>query len=202
VAKHGYRFVAEVKVLPIEARRVRQEDPIVVTVVQKALLDRESRTMPSVGKFRLPSLATASVVAMVGGILLTLGVSSRMGTTIHASKTSEIRSLAVLPFETLGAKAGDEYLGLGMADAIISKLGSTGKISMRPTRTIQKYQNTSQDPRAVGREQSVDAVLDGRIQRAGDRVRVTAELIRVADGIQLWANTVLPQLELEKAFFR
>jgi tetratricopeptide (TPR) repeat protein len=76
-----------------------------------------------------------------------------------------------------------------MADALITKLGATGQIVTRPTRAIQKYQNTSQDPRTVGREQSVDAVLDGRIQRAGDRVRVTAQLIRVADGMQLWADT-------------
>ena len=189
VSKHGYRFVAEVNVLPAEACAVRQEDPVVIPAVPKAVLDRGGGTMLSLGKFRLPSLAAVSVVAVVGGILLTSGVWPRVRAAIHPTKSLEIRSLAVLPFDTLGAKAGDEYLGLGMADALITKLGSTAKIVTRPTRAIQKYQNTSQDPRTVGREQSVDAVLDGRIQRAGDRVRVTAQLIRVADGIQLWADT-------------
>lgn len=189
VSKHGYRFVAEVNVLPAEACTVRQKDPLVVPAVREAVLDRGGSTMFSVGKFRLPSLATVSVVAVVGGILLTSGVWPRVRAAIHVPKSLEIRSLAVLPFETLGAKAGDDYLGLGMADALINKLGSTGKITTRPTRAIQKYQNISLDPRAVGREQSVDAVLDGSIQRAGDRVRVTAQLIRVADGMQLWANT-------------
>jgi len=185
VSKHGYRFVADVNVLPAESCTVRQEYPEVAPAVQETVLDRGRSTMLSVGKFRLPRRATLPFVAVLGGVLLVLWVWSRTEATIHAAKTSEIRSLAVLPFETLGARAGDEYLGLGMADALITKLGSTTKIATRPTRAIQKYQNASQDPRAAGREQRVDAVLDGSIQKAGDRVRVTAQLIRVADGMQL-----------------
>jgi DNA-binding winged helix-turn-helix (wHTH) protein/TolB-like protein/Flp pilus assembly protein TadD len=191
VSKHGYRFVAEVKLLPAETDPIPQEPLVATKPVRREQpnLDRGTGPMVSVGKFRSPSLAAVSLVAVFGGILLTIGVWLRVGATIRATRGLEIKSLAVLPFETLGGKAGDEYLGLGMADALISKLGSTGKIAMRPTRAIQKYQNTSQDLRAVGREQSVDAVLDGRIQRSGDRVRVTAQLIRVADGMQLWADT-------------
>lgn len=100
-----------------------------------------------------------------------------------------LRSLAVLPFQVLGVKGGDEYLGLGMADALITKLGNTGKVVIRPTSTIQKYAASPQDPQAVGREQGVDAVLDGRIQRDGDRLRLTVQLVRVKDGAALWADT-------------
>jgi DNA-binding winged helix-turn-helix (wHTH) protein/TolB-like protein/tetratricopeptide (TPR) repeat protein len=189
VSKRGYRFVAEVNVLQTEACTVRQEYPEVTPAVQKTVLDRGGGTMVSVGESRLTRRAAVLFAGVLGGILLALYVWLSAGATIHATKTLEIRSLAVLPFETLGAKVGDEYLGLGMADALISKLGSTAKIVTRPTRAIQKYYNTSQDPRAAGREQGVDAVVDGCIQRAGDRVRVTAQLIRVADGMQLWAGT-------------
>jgi TolB-like protein/lipoprotein NlpI len=83
----------------------------------------------------------------------------------------------------------DEYIGLAMADALTTRLGNTGKIVMRPTSAIQKYANAPQDPQAAGREQGVDAVLGGRIQRESDRVRVTVQLIRVRDGVQLWADT-------------
>jgi len=197
VSKHGYRFVAEVKLLPSEATPVQQAqaDPPLTPAApeipdkQKVLLDFPGAAVLSRRRLRLRSLAAVSVVAVFGGILLASGVWPRVRAAIHATKSSEIRSLAVLPFETLGAEPGDEYLGLGMADALITKLGSTSKIVTRPTRAIQKYRNISQDPRTVGREQSVDAVLDGRIQRAGDRVRVTAQLIRVTDGVQLWAAT-------------
>jgi len=140
-------------------------------------------------KFRVPMMMAATAAAVVlAAIALSVLFWSRMSASAQALKSGEIRSLAVLPFENIGAQPGDEYLGLGMADALISKLGSTGKIAARPTRAIQKYQNVS-DPRSVGREQNVDAVLDGCIQRSGDRVRVTARLIRVADGMQMWADT-------------
>src|SRR5258708_24090200 len=100
-----------------------------------------------------------------------------------------IRSLAVLPFQTLGAKGTDEYLGLGMAAALITRLGNTGKIIVRPTSAIQKYAARELSAQAAGQEQGVDAVLDGRIQRESDRVRLTVQLIRVRDGVQLWAET-------------
>jgi TolB-like protein/Flp pilus assembly protein TadD len=100
-----------------------------------------------------------------------------------------IRSLAILPFQTLGAKPSDEYLGLGMADALITRLGDTGKIIVRPTSAIQKYSRQELSPQAAGLEQGVDVVLDGRIQREADRVRLTVQLIRVRDGAQLWGET-------------
>ena len=191
VPKHGYRFVGEITLLPLAGMVVRQEQapPVVAAAAVEMVVQREGNAKFALPKLRLPTFRVASIFAVLGGILLALGIWSRMEPTIHGMKRVEIKSLAVLPFEILGAKADDEYLGLGMADALISKLGSTGKVATRPTRAIQKYQNISQDPRAVGREQNVDAILDGSIQRSADRVRVTARLIRVADGMQLWAGT-------------
>lgn len=189
VSKHGYCFEADIREIPIDPDTIRSEDAVLVPVADEMLQERAKTGVVagSASGFRFPRMAAALLVAIVGVILFVFGMWPKV--RAHAARTSEIRSLAVLPFETFGAEPGDEYLGLGMADALITKLASTGKISMRPTRAIQKYQNTSQDPRSVGYEQGVDAVLDGRIQRWGDRVRVTAQLIRVADGKQLWADT-------------
>jgi TolB-like protein/Tfp pilus assembly protein PilF len=106
-----------------------------------------------------------------------------------AAKAAAVRSLAILPFSTIGDQNEDAYLGLGMSDAVTTKLGSTGRIVIRPTSALQKYVGASGNPITAGREQQVDAVLDGRIQRAGDRVRLTVQLIRVADGAQIWADT-------------
>jgi TolB-like protein/Tfp pilus assembly protein PilF len=100
-----------------------------------------------------------------------------------------VGSLAVLPFQTLGTNSPDKFLELGMADAVITKLANTGRITVRPTSAIQQYAGTHLSPQEIGREQGVDAVLDGRIQRDSDRVRLTVQLIRVRDGLQLWADT-------------
>ncbi|PYS67519.1 MAG: hypothetical protein DMF73_19155, partial [Acidobacteria bacterium] len=97
-----------------------------------------------------------------------------------------IKSIAVLPFRSLGANGGDEYLGLGIADALITRLGHIREISIRPTSAIQKYAAGDRDPGAIGRELNVDAVLDCRMQRSGDRIRVTAQLVSAKDGAALW----------------
>ncbi|HEX8493894.1 MAG TPA: protein kinase [Pyrinomonadaceae bacterium] len=98
------------------------------------------------------------------------------------------RAIAVLPFKMLRLEEKtDEYLGLGMADAIITKLSNIRRIIVRPTSSVLKYASGDSDLLAAGHELDVGFVLDGRIQRAADRVRVTVQLIRVRDGAPLWA---------------
>jgi TolB-like protein/DNA-binding winged helix-turn-helix (wHTH) protein len=99
----------------------------------------------------------------------------------------QVRSIAVLPFKPLAADASDEYLGLGMADTLITKLASIRQIIVRPTSAVQRYTSPGQDSLSAGREQKVDAVLEGSIQRSGDKVRVTVRLLNVHDGSTLWA---------------
>lgn len=96
-------------------------------------------------------------------------------------------SLAVLPFRTLGATAEDEYLGVGMADALISRLSRGGQVIVRPTRTILKYADLAADPRVAGQELKVDAVLDGTLQRDGARLRVSAHLLPVGRALSSWS---------------
>lgn len=99
-----------------------------------------------------------------------------------------VGSVAVLPFHVLRVEEkADEFLGLGMTDAIITKLSNIQRITVRPTSSIVKYSNGTHNILTAGQELNVGYVLDGRIQRAGDRVRVTVQLVRVRDGIPLWA---------------
>ena len=110
-------------------------------------------------------------------------------TEVELSETpTGARAIAVLPFKLLRLEEKtDEYLGLGMADAIITKLSNIRRIIVRPTSSVLKYANGDSDLLAAGHELDVGYVLDGRIQRAADRVRVTVQLIRVRDGAPLWA---------------
>ncbi|HET9530583.1 MAG TPA: tetratricopeptide repeat protein, partial [Blastocatellia bacterium] len=104
-----------------------------------------------------------------------------------ADQTPFRGSIAVLPFKSLDAGEGNEYLGLGMADTLITKLSNIGQIKVRPTSAVRKYASQEQDSLAAGREQRVDAVLEGSIQRLGDKMRVTVRLLSVKDGTPLWA---------------
>ena len=100
----------------------------------------------------------------------------------------EVRSIAVLPFKPLGANDRDEHLGLGLADALITRLSNIRQIAVRPTSAVMKYAGTGHDPAAAGRELKVEAVLDGAIQRSGERVRVTVQLVSVSEEAPLWAG--------------
>jgi eukaryotic-like serine/threonine-protein kinase len=98
------------------------------------------------------------------------------------------RSLAVLPFQVLRVEEkADEFLGMGLADAIITKLSNLQRILVRPTSAVVKYFDGTHNILAAGQELNVGYVLDGRIQRAGDRLRLTVQLVRMRDGNPLWA---------------
>jgi DNA-binding winged helix-turn-helix (wHTH) protein/TolB-like protein/Tfp pilus assembly protein PilF len=100
-----------------------------------------------------------------------------------------VRSIAVLPFRPLVAAQRDESLELGMADTLITRLSPMPGIIVSPTSAVRRYSKLDQDALAAGRELGVDTVLDGSIQRSGERMRVTVRLLRTTDGEPLWAST-------------
>jgi TolB-like protein/Flp pilus assembly protein TadD len=99
-------------------------------------------------------------------------------------------SIAVLPFRDLSPRASDEYLGVGTAVALISRLSRLSGMVVRPTSAVLKYVDAPADPREAGRELRVDAVVEGTVQRSGNRVRVTVHLVRVdEDGAAAWSDS-------------
>lgn len=99
-----------------------------------------------------------------------------------------MRSIAVLPFHTLNESADVEFLGLGLTDALISRLSNIKQANVRPTSAVQKYSARQQDTVTVGKELGVDSVLQGTVQKEQDRVRVSVQLIDVRDGTTVWAR--------------
>ena len=97
-------------------------------------------------------------------------------------------SLAVLPFTVIGNGGQSEYLGLGMADALIVRLGRLKRFAVRPTSAVRGFSASKPDPVAAGRRLGVESILDGHIQLFADQVRVTVQLVRVADGFALWTE--------------
>jgi TolB-like protein len=110
----------------------------------------------------------------------------------------EIKTLAVLPFKSLNEEAGDNYLGLGIADAIITRTSRMGSLIVRPTSAVRGYHDQETDPLEAARRLQVDAVLDGSVQRVGDHLRVSLNLLRTRDGVSLWAGTF--DREMKSAF--
>ena len=97
-------------------------------------------------------------------------------------------SMAVLPLRVLRPDStSDAYLGIGLADAMITKLSNVARITVRPTSAVMRYAETD-DPVSAGREMGVDFVLEGRIQKSGNHVRVTVQLVRVESAAPVWAS--------------
>jgi TolB-like protein len=198
----GYRFRASVK-------EVREEDADLIVEERSSsqvVIDKEINALtahfvigPSAiekvpgpvsevrGK-RKPTLAVlaacAALILAATAIYLSLARSDSKG----APTGIAIRSIAVLPFRSLGPQADDEYLQLGLADTLITRLSNIRQIIVRPTSVVMKYSGQQQDPLVAGRELGVEAVLEGHIQKSGDRVRVTVQLVRVNDGSPVWAG--------------
>jgi serine/threonine-protein kinase len=105
---------------------------------------------------------------------------------VAASAPTEIKSLAVLPLKSLDG--GENYPGVGIADAVIRRISQTGQLTVRPTSAVLKYLKEDTDSLAAARQLNADAVLEGSVQRAGDRLRVSVNLLRTSDGASLWAD--------------
>jgi DNA-binding winged helix-turn-helix (wHTH) protein/tetratricopeptide (TPR) repeat protein len=99
------------------------------------------------------------------------------------------RRVAVMPFAILNASIDDEYLGVGLADALIGRLSRVREVITRPTRAILAFVHGNHDSVTAGRQLSVDYVVDGTIRRTPARIRVTVQLIDVATGAVAWAET-------------
>ncbi len=130
-------------------------------------------------------LAVTVVLAVsIAGIVYTAG--NLTGTP----EGDEIRSMAVLPFLPVGNGERDEALELGMADTLITRLSVLRQLDIRPVSAVRTYTQPDRDPVAAGRDLNVSAVLDGTLQRAGDRLRVNLRLLRVRDGAVIWATAI------------
>jgi non-specific serine/threonine protein kinase len=101
----------------------------------------------------------------------------------------DIKSLAVLPLENLSGDSTQEYFADGMTEALITDLGKIGALRVISRSAVMKYKGANRPPREISRELKVDAMVEGSVVRAADRVRITAHLIHPAMDQQLWAES-------------
>jgi DNA-binding winged helix-turn-helix (wHTH) protein/TolB-like protein/Flp pilus assembly protein TadD len=184
VPGRGYKFVAVVT----QSEGIDTE-PVAGQSNQSVEFDERMKPLAPEDKLETPARRPRPLFLIVSAlVVIAIGTGFIILSGGHkASEDGEIRSLAVLPFKPLVAENRDESMELGMADTLISKL-SGGEVAVRPLAAVRRFGLIDQDPVAAGRALGVEAVMDGSIQIANDRVRVSAKLIRVSDGRQLWAG--------------
>lgn len=97
--------------------------------------------------------------------------------------------LAVLPVDVLTAPTGEDFLSIGIADAIVTRLGNVESLAVRPTSAVTRFTGAHRDAVEAGRALEVEFVVDVRLQRADDRYRVTAQLVDVHENRPVWSDS-------------
>lgn len=162
---------------PPDVRVVRRDvpDAIAELVLRCMARDREQRFA-----------STEQVLAMLGSLTAPISSSLASGVSLVAS-APPVKTVAVLPFRDAGP-ADEAHTAEGLLDDLIDGLSMTDGIRVRPRSAVARFVPSDRDAREIGRELGVDVVVEGSVRRQGDLMRVSARLINVADGFQLWAK--------------
>ena len=122
-----------------------------------------------------------------GGVTLRRS-SPRQLRRAHPPPQPAVRSVAVLPFRELSPGPAEESWGIGMTDAIITRLASLQNLAVRPTSSVLKYAKEPADPAKAAQELGVDSVLDGTYQKVSGVMRVSVQLVDRQNGAMRWAE--------------
>ncbi len=199
VPKRGYRFVVPVRVVsPVETRNLQnafeshgQSSGVQALVEENGPVADPIESRAAVDATKPRRISHARFIYLLAGACVLVAAALYAYSSYRRNSRGEIvtvKSIAVLPFKTIGSQNREDLLGLGMADSLIIRLSQLERTKITPTGSVTKYTNQDQNPILIGKELGVEAVLDGTVQRDGDRIRVTAQLIRSSDGKALWSG--------------
>jgi TolB-like protein/DNA-binding winged helix-turn-helix (wHTH) protein/tetratricopeptide (TPR) repeat protein len=133
----------------------------------------------------LYALLVVTTLVVVAGTAVYVWLQRRTG----IAGTGAIRSIAVLPLENLSRDPAQEYFADGMTDELITSLAHLPTLKVISRSSVVRYKGTNKPLREIARELNVDGVIEGTVLRSGNRVRITAQLIRASTDQHLWAET-------------
>ena len=173
------RFTETVK--PVRTLRSTVPEP-----VEKAL----SRAMSVDASARYKTSAQFAQALAAGSVTTPTDT-----TTLPQQAVSSAKSVAVLPFANMSNDAENEYFADGMAEEIINALSKIQSLRVASRTVSFALKGKNEDLAEVGRKLHVSTVLDGSVRRMGNRLRITAQLVNVADGYQLWSERYDREME-------
>ncbi|MGB7069755.1 MAG: winged helix-turn-helix domain-containing protein [Pyrinomonadaceae bacterium] len=190
VPRRGYRFTGKVQQPLADEQLVIEKHTSTRTLIE---IQDESATDADGQHKALPGrhLTRGRVIAFAAlGLVLLAGMAYFWSYQNYpaAVSSSEIKSIAVLPVKSFSETSDDEELRLRITDALITQLGILENVAVRPTSAVLPFSKSDEDGRAIGKKLQVDAIVDSRIQKEGERLRVTVQLVRVDTGENVWSG--------------
>ena len=191
--KRGYRFVApvieqstpELPDVPTPPRKEEhaEEDEAGFTTIRSGL--ETSKRTP----WKL-AITLVSVVVLVEVVVAAVAIPGHFRVARHAANARlNNPSIAVLPFADMSPTKDQEYFSDGLAEQLINDLAKVSELKVVGRSSAFQFKGKNEDLRDVGRKLGVANILEGSVRRDGNRVRVTAELIKSDDGFELWSQT-------------
>ncbi len=194
VPRRGYRFVGELKwtddTPPSEMPAntgVENRDETSAHKSSSAVggeLSKSSKRVSVLGR-----RSTLLVVAALASLLAALLTVQQVRHTKEAKQAVLIRSLAVLPLENLSADPAQEYFADGMTDELITMLAKNPDLRVVSRTSVMQYKKVHRPLPDVARELGVDGILEGSVERSGNRVHINAQLIYAPQDRHLWAES-------------
>jgi len=142
--------------------------------------------------------------AIIGLLVLALGfvvVDQYVVEESREAQSRDLRSIAALPFANESAEAENaEFFANGIHDELLTQLAKIGSLKVISRTSVEEYRDTSKNMRDIGRELGVATLLEGRVQRAGNMVRINVQLIDAETDEHLWADTYNRELTAENIF--
>ncbi len=161
---------------PPDVRTRRPDVPdTLAEIVKKSMARDRSERFATIDQL-LAALAT-----------MTTPIPLPTATSMRPTSAPTTKAVAVLPFKSVGA-SGDAFTSEGIWDDLIDSLSMTEGLRVRPASSVARHAESREDPRAIGQALGVDVVVEGSVRSAGETIRVSARLLNVADGFQLWAK--------------
>jgi serine/threonine-protein kinase len=194
---------AQLAEVPPTLASVRAETPAALSVLVARCLEKDPARRPQsanellealdhVGEGRGASRITATqrTAAIAAGIVILVagGVWMSKGSSSTSTPTTP-KSLAVLPFESVGGDTANTYFAEGIADELTTALSKTAGLRVAATSSAFSYRNKTADVRDVAKALNVGAVLQGRVRREGAKMRVSAQLTNASDGLVIWSDS-------------
>jgi len=180
-----YQSAAELKA---DLKRVKRDTESQRSQASGLEVVRAPRSGP--GRKRLLSAAAVLLIALVVAVAARFYSSnspSHASQATPSASKSAVGTMAVLPFRDISAATTDSW-GIGITDAIISRLTSLQNLAVRPTTSVLKYAKDTPEPAEVAKALSVESVLEGTYQRSSDVIRVTVQLIDARTGNTRWSQ--------------
>jgi TolB-like protein/DNA-binding winged helix-turn-helix (wHTH) protein/Flp pilus assembly protein TadD len=181
--RRGYRFIAPIETEATASTATAPEQAAELPPAQPPLPE-----VSAVDPRRWRPLAIAAVAAL-GAAALVLALRARPETIAAPPPAVAITSIAVLPFENLGADVEQDYFVDGMTDALITSLAQLRALRVISRTSVTQYTKTDKLLPRIAADLNVDAIVEGTVVRSGNRVRVTAQLIHAATDRHLWAHS-------------